>query len=359
MDRTLSAGGKLFLAGEYAVLWGGAAWIAAVEPRVHARVRTRDDRRVDLLLPGTRFSGHATPAGVRWDGEVPDACLFAARAVDLVLRAVGRDGPGLQLALEPSPEFVPGEKLGLGGSARTAVLATEAARSAVGRSLDSARLALAAHWIAQGGRGSGGDVAAIFAGGLVRYRRYDVGRLAQAARQGDLASALGAAPPVDLVRAGEPRLPWVWVYTGAGASTRALISEVESRLGPAARDAFVGRSDALGQQLEVALTRGDYPSAADAVEQLEALLRGLGNLETEAITRVLGLAATYGCAGKMSGAGGGDGCVVVCPDDEAKRRLLEGLGARGLFAVSPVLAAGLRGEAAGHAELGRWLDAAE
>ncbi|MDQ3274735.1 MAG: phosphomevalonate kinase, partial [Actinomycetota bacterium] len=38
MQRALSAPGKLFLAGEYAVLWGGTARIAAVGPRTFASV---------------------------------------------------------------------------------------------------------------------------------------------------------------------------------------------------------------------------------------------------------------------------------------------------------------------------------
>ena len=64
----------------------------------------------------------------------------------------------------------------MGGSARATVLAAEAARCVLEERFDALKLALVAHAEAQGGKGSGGDVAASFAGGMVRYRRYDVAR---------------------------------------------------------------------------------------------------------------------------------------------------------------------------------------
>ncbi|MFP2913614.1 phosphomevalonate kinase, partial [Pyxidicoccus sp. 3LFB2] len=48
MERALSAPGKLFVSGEYAVLWGGVARVAAVAPRTAAYVRRRPDARVHV-----------------------------------------------------------------------------------------------------------------------------------------------------------------------------------------------------------------------------------------------------------------------------------------------------------------------
>ena len=64
MERALSAPGKLFLSGEYAVLWGGAARVLAVGPRTAALVRSRQDTRVQVLLEEGRLDGRATPFGV-------------------------------------------------------------------------------------------------------------------------------------------------------------------------------------------------------------------------------------------------------------------------------------------------------
>src|SRR5687768_5332192 len=174
MQRHLSAPGKLFLAGEYAVLWGGVARIAAVGPRVHAGVRRREDREVRLLVQDGALPGTLTPLGVRWREPPPPPFRFAARAVDATVQAHQRESLGFDLAISPSEEAAPGRKLGLGGSARAVVLACEATRYVLEAKLDPLKLALVAHAQAQGGKGSGGDVAASHAGGLVRYRRYDV-----------------------------------------------------------------------------------------------------------------------------------------------------------------------------------------
>ncbi|HZH03513.1 MAG TPA: phosphomevalonate kinase, partial [Myxococcaceae bacterium] len=91
MERVLSAPGKLFLSGEYAVLWGGTARVAAVGPRASAWIRRRADREVHLLVEEGRLRGFTTPLGVTWDRAVPDGHRFAALAVDLVLRAHGRE----------------------------------------------------------------------------------------------------------------------------------------------------------------------------------------------------------------------------------------------------------------------------
>src|ERR671931_2463260 len=94
MQRALSAPGKLFLSGEYAVLWGGTARVAAVSPRATALVRRRADRQIHLVLEEGRLVGDATPLGARWRGEIPAAFHFAARAGGGAPRAPGGGGVG-------------------------------------------------------------------------------------------------------------------------------------------------------------------------------------------------------------------------------------------------------------------------
>jgi phosphomevalonate kinase len=354
MERTLSAPGKLFLSGEYAVLWGGVARIAAVGPRTAAFGRSLQDRNVGLALEDGKLAGQTTPLGVRWPEEVPERFHFAARAIDLVLRAVGRQLPGFGIALEPTPNAADGRKLGMGGSARAVVLATEATRFLLDAPLDTMKLSLLAHYVAQGNKGSGGDVAAIFAGGLIRYRRYELGALVKASTGSDLGGALRAAPPVDLARLADTRVPLIYAFAGESASTRSLIREVESRWTDVDRQRFVGRSDSLGQLLETGLAKGDFAAISEAATGLQELLASLGPLETPAMTRLLALARAVGCAGKMSGAGGGDGCILFAPDKAAAATLLESLKSRGILAFELTVEPGLRGES-GTRGLDRWL----
>jgi phosphomevalonate kinase len=193
---------------------------------------------------------------------------------------------------------------------------------------------------------------------VVRYRRWDTAALVTASTQPAFRAALDAAPPVDLWRLPDCKLPLAWAFSGQSASTPSLIGQIENSLGQGGREAFVGRSDALGLQLEAALVHGDFAAAREAVAELGALLRSLGPLETESLSRIIGIAATYGCAAKLSGAGGGDGCVVVCPDEAARRSVIEGLQARKFFALPLEVQPGLKGEPQPRAELLKWLDAA-
>ncbi len=358
MDRTLSAPGKLFLAGEYSVLWGGVARVLAVGPRVRTFVRRRADRRVDVLLAEGRLSGATTPLGARWDSSPPPSFHFVARTIDLAMRAMAQDGPGFSVAFEASPTSN-GQKLGFGSSARACVLAAEACRTVMGASFDALKLALVAHASAQGGKGSGADVAACFAGDVVRYRRADVSALIEAGNRGGFQGALTNAPPIDVWRVTPPSLPMLYVFSGQSASTPVLISEVERRLDVTGRQKFVLQSDAVGALLEEALARSDFPGARAAATELQELLFSLGPTKTEALERTVALAASAGCVAKQSGAGGGDGCLVFAPDEKARDAAKGMFEARGMLAIPVMAEAGVRGEVHPAPELVRWVDAAE
>jgi phosphomevalonate kinase len=315
-------------------------------------VRQRGDRVVELVLESSRLSGESTPLGVRWLGEVTQPFHFVARTVDLALRAVSREAPGFTIAFEPSP-LVDGHKPGLGSSARAVVLAAEASRWAMGGAFDALKLALLAHAEAQGGKGSGGDVAASFAGGLVRYRRFAVEGLLEASVKGGLGTALAAAPPVDVARLGNPAFPMAYAFSGQSASTTSLVRAIEAEWTVVQRAGFVATSDALGDELELALLRGDFEALRGACAALQRLLFSLGPTKTPALERILAIAGTTGCTGKQSGAGGGDGCLLFAPDEAARAALIEALGARGVFAMPVTVAAGVEGGAAG--PLAAWL----
>lgn len=360
MQRALSAPGKLFLSGEYAVLWGGTARLAAVGPRVEALVRRRQDRRVVIAVEQGRLQGQVTPLGVRWetaDGAVPEPFRFVARTVDESLRALPgtREPLGFELSLSPSPVSPEGRKLGFGGSAMACVLAAEAVGFVLESPQDRLKVALMSHAGAQNGKGSGADVATVHAGGLVRYRRYDVAPLLKAAAGDRLPAALKAAPPVEVWRLPPSPLQLGYAFTRKSASTPLMVSQVEARLGLDERARFVARSDAWGEALERGLEVGDFNQVREAVEALEALLGTLGDVETEEMTQIIALCRTEGAAAKLSGAGGGDGCVIFAPDSKTLGRALEALQARGFHAFALTMEPGQRGEATAPAQLVQWL----
>ena len=355
MERALTAAGKLFICGEYAVLWGGVARIASVGPRQWAHIKVREDTRVMVRLDEGLLWGHRTPVGVAWESTPTEPFKFVARAVDIALRAQTREGPGFGVVFEASPKGLSGQKLGLGNSARACVLAVEAVRAGLEASFDTLKVSLVAHADAQGGKGSGGDVAAIVAGGWVRYLRYPVTDLMAASNRGELHGALMQSRPVDLRRLAPWSFPALYVSSGRAASTMSQVRAVEASMTPSRKSAFVLQSDALGDRFESALTGRDFDSVIDCCQALQRLLDGLDTVSTEATQRILALARAAGGVGKVSGAGGGDGCVVFMPTQEHREAFAASCAQRALWTMPVELEGALRGEVPNASPLGAWV----
>ncbi|MEQ1569149.1 MAG: hypothetical protein ABMA64_26170 [Myxococcota bacterium] len=251
------APGKVVLLGEYAVLDGAPAVVAAVDHGV-----------VVTFTPGP-IRAVVTPVDDR----------FARAALD----AVGAPA-GTYVFADWNP--VPGpDKVGLGGSAA----ATVAAVLVGAPGLDPHtrfRTALAVHRAVQGS-GSGVDVAASTYGGVCRFE----------------AEQVTPAPPV---------APSV-VYSGQPARTG---PRVEAYLAWRERSAFVAESRALVDQFG-ADPVGALRAAGRALRRM-ADRAGLAYW-TDGIDGVVRLAEAHGGAAKPSGAGGGD--IVVALFDAPEGRL--------------------------------------
>src|ERR1043166_1252873 len=186
MSERISAPGKVFLAGEYAVLDGHAALVAGVDRRLYATAS---------CVPGVHLVHR--PSGTSWSppASPPAQLRFAARAAML---AGARD-----LRLEFENDLAIGDaKIGLGGSAAACVLAVRAARPGASDE-EVLRIAAEAHRAEQGGKGSGADVAACTYGGVIEFQKSTVRR----------------------VRTPE-ELRLMLAFTGKSADTRALIASV-------------------------------------------------------------------------------------------------------------------------------------
>jgi phosphomevalonate kinase len=355
INATFSAPGKLFVAGEYAVLWGGEALLFGVGPRCFAQVKSRDDRRVDILTVEGRLSGDLTPLGIAWHREVAPGFRFVANAVSLAARVAHKEGPGFSIALSPSAQ-VGGHKLGLGSSARATVLAVECARVGLGESFDTLKLALVSHSEVQGGKGSGGDVAASFLGGYSKYQFFDTATLRQVGLKRSLHSALKESPPVQLTRLASVKtmFPAVYVFSGFSASTPALIEQAESNRGTHQRASFVVNSNAATRQLEQAIAASDFAAVKAACKELQALLSSLVDQQNASLKQLLNLCEVLGGAVKQSGAGGGDGYIVFTEHDNAKRELMEGLKLRGHHCFEVSIEEGLRREAVAPELFANW-----
>jgi mevalonate kinase len=285
--RAVRAPGKALLIGEYAVLDGAPAVVAAVDCFAEARM-TRGE-------PTSPFIAAAIEESLR---------ALHARGVAPAELPIG------QVPLVDTSAFSEGgRKLGVGSSAAATVAAVGALFDAAGLDVTDAAVraevqavATRAHDQAQGVRGSGADVLAATWGGVSTLNA-PADRLLRGA----------AAPPV-LIR---------FIPTTQSASTAQLVERYRSlhaeaaparaRLGEAARrflDAWHGRD--AGALLE---------SVAAACAGYEALGQILGRaLVTDDHARIVQAARAAGGAAKPSGAGGGDLAVAFFPDEAAVER---------------------------------------
>ncbi|MGC4122335.1 MAG: hypothetical protein QM765_48690 [Myxococcales bacterium] len=352
--------GKLLLAGEYAVLAGAPGIVAAVERHLTCAAR-----------PAARFSIEG--AGARWEegGEVGVLTFAheALRATRDYLAGHGRVLPPLALTIDDELRAPDGKKLGLGGSACTCAAVVSAALASVGQSLDKPlvfKLAATAHASAQKKQGSALDVAAATYGGVLFTWRFEATPLVAAWKAGPVAFAMAVdrteAPPVERLRE-PPAL--LLVFSGKSASTPSLMKQIEAWAvkEPKGWAEFIAFSSAACDRLRKALRTCDDAAMREALEAAGEQLQVLGDrsatpVVTEEHRVVAEAARRFGCAAKVSGAGGGDSCVALGRPEaiEALERELRGIAfleARGTLALRLAMdAAGATAVAGGGAPCG-------
>ena len=280
------APGKLFLCGEYVVLEGGVAIVTSVSRYALAQF-------VPDAQPESSLVGEAVSRARAALGEVAAAIPEGAALVD----TAGFSEQGV--------------KLGFGSSAAAAVAAAGAVLEYGGVSLASNKellfsVAEAAHRSAQGGVGSGADVAASVYGGFVRFARM----------AGGAPIITRVSPPVDL--------HVVPFWTRTAARTTDFISGMQSFAARAAGDYARHMStlrtgaDRFAEAFATADVRG-LVRAADAYGRALAALGAEAGLPivTPTLEAAATLARALGGTAKPSGAGGGDVGIALFADPGA------------------------------------------
>jgi phosphomevalonate kinase len=281
-----SAPGKLVLMGEYAVLHGHPAIVAAVDVRAVCR---REGGPLEIE---------------RDEGGLINACLQVAGEVDG------------QVVVDTSAFRSGSEKYGLGSSAAACVALLRALLPHV--QLDELHaLAQKAHRNFQRGRGSGVDVCASVYGGIQRFVRIS-----------DDVTEVEAMPSLP---AGLRMLP---VWTGVSADTRAFLGRVEAA--PDVAAIFEDMAHAAAS-FEAALFDLDAFRVVESVRWAARVLDDLGHASgcdiiSLAHRQIEVLMREVDGAAKPSGAGGGDVALCFLNDDDDLERdaraLLEAEGFR-------------------------------
>lgn len=279
MNRfTCSAPGKLFISGEYAVLWGAPSIVTAVDTRATAS-RGSDARPPSPVLRAVKK-------------HIADYLQLAGNNAEIAeLPPVQVDSPGFQHGRD---------KIGLGSSSATAAAASGYYFEWSGRPVESHRheileVAMEAHRSAQGGKGSGADVAAAIRGGTLVFS------------SGNVLDTISLAC-VEIVP----------VWSGRAASTRDLIESTEQlkRGQPRLYNDFFAELTRMAEQIIIAYRQGDAPAVVEATREYGTLMEKLGHhasspIVTDEHKRIRQIADAVGGGAKPSGAGGGDVALGV------------------------------------------------
>lgn len=334
------APGKLFIAGEYAVVDPGTpAILVAVDRYVTVTASGGDGAGVvitsDLLAQPVRWQWHqgrlhpaGTPAGTGGEGRAREGLAHVVAAIETVGRLLaerGRTAPALRLAVS-SGLHENGTKFGLGSSGAVTVASVAAVAAWCDLELShEARYRLA--MLATAGieaKASGGDLAASTWGGWITYQAPDRAAVLDLARRRGVQEALRAPwPGFSVRRLPPPRgLSLEVGWTGAPASTASLVSGLYRRTwrGSASHRKFVETSTGLVHACTAALERGDRDDLLHQIRRARGELArldeevGLGIFTTR-LTALCDAAEAVGGAAKPSGAGGGD-CGIALLDAE-------------------------------------------
>lgn len=320
------APGKLFIAGEYAVLEPGCpAILAAVDQYVTVTVAALDRPGVEVV--SDLFEA---PTGlVRRDGELVGVTaddekraqdglaivVSAIGTVDRLLAERGRDPLPMRIAIR-SRLHRDGVKFGLGSSGAVTVAVTSAAAAYNGLELEAEeryRLAMLAS-VREDAAPSGGDLATSTWGGWIAYQAPDRQAVRELARRGVQAALCTPWPNFAVRRLPPPRGLAVEIgWTGEPISTSSMVDG-----GSRSSAWFTDRSAECVRAAIAALDRGDDQELLRRIRYARTMLaefaRETGRrLFTPKLTALCDAAEAVGGAAKPSGAGGGDCGIALLP----------------------------------------------
>lgn len=343
---TASAPGKLILTGEYAVLTGAPAVVTAVDRRATATVRPHSDGHggsgeIVVAAPDLGITTRGTldrDGTVRWAAR--PAVAARLRLVAGVIESMARRAPrmsGFSATLSTSAFFdAPsrdkdgrggargkgGTKLGLGSSAALTVALGGALAAAFGQAPPTLAELVAMHRAAQGGRGSGTDVAAAYTGGVLAYRT-------------DLPSVHPRTPIAEPV-ALPGGVSWCVVFAGRSTSTAASLKRFAAWRAddPDRFAAHLEPLTAVAESAAHAYRTNNAAAFLDAVADYGAALAGLGaaagiDIVSREHREIGRLATAAGLVYKPSGAGGGDIGVGFSRDPNHIQALARAISGRG------------------------------
>lgn len=329
----ISVPGKLFIAGEYAVLEPeGQCVVAAIDRYVTADIRESDHNNIHL--PQLGFSGvtwEMMNVHLQFSDNAPKL-TFIQNALRVCMQYIKESNVrplSFSLSITSELDDASGKKYGLGSSAAVVVAVISSvlqlhAKAGIEPSMDlTYKLASIAHFKTQG-NGSCADIAASTYGGWLNYSAFDDEWLREEMRDDKNVRSVVEKDWPNLMISSISPPPHLLLYvgwTGSEMSTSPMIKKIQQVRSeqPAVYKHFFEDSQTAVISLVKAFRDQDVTHAIQSLSNnRQALMRLSGaayaDIETPLLKDLIQIADRYG-AGKTSGAGGGDcGIAFVTTD---------------------------------------------
>ncbi|RNE09855.1 phosphomevalonate kinase [Lacticaseibacillus paracasei] len=335
---TAQAPGKLYVAGEYAVVETGfPAIIVALDQFVTVTVEATKHF-------GSIVSEQYQENSLYWQRQGDEMVfdnrdnpfhyiLSAIKLTEQYARELDKPLALYKLYIDSQLDAKDGKKYGLGSSAAVTVATIKALAKFYDLKMSKDqiyKLAAIAHLDVQG-NGSLGDIAASVYGGWIAYRSFDKAWLAAARNQMSLADLINTDWPelsIELLTApADMQLLVGW--TGSPASTSQLVDKIKLAKAkkPQLYHDFLTASRETLEKLIDGFRNRSLSSIQAGIRRNRELLDELAHfsgvaIQTPALRQLVELAEQAGGAAKSSGAGGGDCGIVLIDSHQAIKPLL-------------------------------------
>lgn len=323
------APGKLFIAGEYAVVQAGQpAVIVAVDRFITVTIRPAKDSFGTIqshALFSTPITWRRSDSGLEFSNPSKQLAIMKAtmETVEAYLTELGYALSYYDLVIESEMVNEEGVKYGLGSSGAVTVAIIDALVKAYSLKLCNLKLyklASLAH-LSLNSNGSFGDLAAASFTGWIAYRRFN---------QDSLALLLGTHSTKELIEH-----PWDQLviepipapeglsllvgWTGSPASTESLVKQSKKRSENYFHTLFLEKSRQCVTRLISALNKQDIRGIMREIIVNRELLLEMAESkslewETPLLNKLCSIASDHFAAAKTSGAGGGDCGIALIPE---------------------------------------------
>jgi phosphomevalonate kinase len=361
----VSAPGKLFLSGEWAVLEvGNPGIVTAVNKRIHAEVEEADRFVVTIDDFGIKDLGAVFDGKeLVWERKLSDDETAHTQFIKGAIESVGQYlGSGELKSFrmrswgDQSQIEIDGQikKVGFGSSAASVVATVTALLKLHGHEIESKeakdriyKLSAIAHYFIQGKVGSAFDVAASTYGGVFVYQRFDPRWLMQKMESGASVKEMVdqewpsfRVEQLEIPEGFELLIGW----TRESASTSVMVKQLNAWAEDNQEEynKIYDKIADLVKEIIPAWKAKDRERILELARKNEEYLRELGqasgvNIETQELRELSDIANRNRAAGKLSGAGGGDCGIALSFDKEITEKVKNEWINHGLYIVDAMV----------------------